>query len=138
MTMRILHLAPLWYPIAKDAPGGIETFLAELIFAQVEAGSVVSVVASADTQTAAHLIPIVAGGLVQTIRAAEAAEYQYYEQHLLQTALLHGEQYDIIHSHSWRCGLRVIWHSRMESPRIAHPSTAPVLRRHAIIFPNSS
>ena len=31
MTMRVLHICPLWFPVARDSPGGIETLLAELI-----------------------------------------------------------------------------------------------------------
>ncbi|MDB5876422.1 MAG: glycosyl transferase group 1 [Ramlibacter sp.] len=101
--MRILHLAPLWYPISRSAPGGIETLLAELIDVQVSAGLEVAVVASANSETPAQLLSAVDSGVVGKMAADEAAEYEYFEQHQLSIALAAAADYDIIHSHIGSC-----------------------------------
>jgi hypothetical protein len=57
--MKVLQLCPLWLPIAKDAPGGIETLLSRLIELLERRGCQITLLASGDTQTTAELIPVI-------------------------------------------------------------------------------
>src|SRR5687767_14002848 len=97
--MRILELCPLWYPIADDAPGGIETFLSALLRALVERGCQVSALASGDSEVAAELIPVVESNLYDQMERGTAWEYEYYEQRELLMALERAPKFDVVHSH---------------------------------------
>src|SRR4051812_31179086 len=97
--MRILHLAPLWFPISTDAPGGIETFLAHLLHQLEILGCENTVLASGDSQVHGRLCPVVEDNLYDRMKNGRAAELVYYEQHQFRMALAASRDYDIIHSH---------------------------------------
>ena len=97
--MKIAHLAPLWLPVAADSSGGIETFLAELITAQVAQGHDVTLVASADSSVDAEVVGAVDEALVPVMQRGEAADYAYYEQEAIAAALPVAREADIVHSH---------------------------------------
>jgi glycosyltransferase involved in cell wall biosynthesis len=96
--MRVLHLAPLWFPVAADAVGGIETFTAGLIEGLDRLGCRNTLVASGDSRTAAELVPVMATNLVDMMAAGDAEEYSYYEQRQLLLALGRAAEFDVIHS----------------------------------------
>jgi glycosyltransferase involved in cell wall biosynthesis len=98
-NMRVLHLAPLWFPVARDSFGGIETFLAGLITALEELGCENTLIASGDSRTPAELLPVVPLNLYTAMETGLAAEYAYYEQHQLLLALERVPQFDVVHSH---------------------------------------
>ncbi len=95
--MRVLHLAPLWFPVSRDAAGGIETFLTGLIAAQERQGCRTALLASGDSRTAARLLPAVPRNLYA--EGAGVYEYVYYEQHQLRLALEAMKDFDVVHSH---------------------------------------
>ncbi len=97
--MKVLMLAPLWYPISRDAPGGIETFLYRLVGALQARGCQVTLLACGDSSTAAELLPVVERGLYEQMSEGTAGEYIYYEQHQLGMALSIAADFDVIHSH---------------------------------------
>jgi glycosyltransferase involved in cell wall biosynthesis len=97
--MKILHLCPLWFPISRDTPGGIETFLAQLLPAMQAFGCESTIIASSDSRTSAELLPVVEHGLYEMMKAGAAAEYAYYEQRQLRLALEAARRFDIVHSH---------------------------------------
>jgi glycosyltransferase involved in cell wall biosynthesis len=97
--MRILHLAPLWFPVSQDSHGGIETFLSGLIAALDKLGCQNTLIASGDSRTVAELVPVVPQNLYAQMQAGTAAEYVYYEQHQLRLALELAADYDVVHSH---------------------------------------
>lgn len=97
--MRILHLAPLWFPVSRHAPGGIETFLAALLPELQNLGYQCTLLATGDSQVEVELTPVVPTNLVAQMERQTAAEYAYYEQHQLAMALRLVGDYDIIHSH---------------------------------------
>jgi glycosyltransferase involved in cell wall biosynthesis len=99
MSLRILHMAPLWHPIKRDSHGGIETLLFELIGNLDRLGFKNSLIASGDSETSASLIPAVEKSLVQQMREGTAFEYCWSEQEQLCLALEHQNDFDIIHSH---------------------------------------
>jgi glycosyltransferase involved in cell wall biosynthesis len=99
MDMKILHLAPLWFPVAYDSLGGVETFLTGLIAALEKQGCRNTLVATGDSRTAAELVPVVPVNLFAQMEAGTAAEYVYYEQHQLLLALERAAEFDVIHSH---------------------------------------
>jgi glycosyltransferase involved in cell wall biosynthesis len=153
-VMRVLILAPLWFPVSRDAHGGIETFLAALIEALEAEGCETALVASAESRTRARLIPAVPEGVFALMARGEAEEYVYWEQRQLLLALEHAAGFDVVHSHvgpgglalSGIAGLRVLhtWHTQVtrdfEHFAARHPDVrlstvsefqAARLRRHA-------
>lgn len=99
MSLKILHLAPLWHPIKRDAHGGIETLLSELIEKLDQLGFHNSIIASGDSEVRADLIVPVETNLIAQMREGTAQEYSWYEQEQLCLALEHSWRFDIIHSH---------------------------------------
>lgn len=103
--MRVLHLAPLWFPVAADAPGGIETFLFGLIGALERLGCRNALVASGDSDVDVPVVPVVPENLFAQMSAGRALEYAYYEQEQLMLALERATDFDLVHSHIGPGGL---------------------------------
>jgi glycosyltransferase involved in cell wall biosynthesis len=97
--MKILHLAPLWFPVSPDAQGGIETYLPTLLGALERRGCRNTLLASGDSHTAAELVPVISQNLGALMDAGLAAEETYYEQHQLWLALEMAGRFDVVHSH---------------------------------------
>jgi glycosyltransferase involved in cell wall biosynthesis len=97
--VRVLHVAPLWFPISAQGPGGIETLLAALVSALKAAGAEVTLAATADTDVDCPVVGVVERGLFAEMREGRAAEYEYFEQHLLREALALAGEHDLVHSH---------------------------------------
>lgn len=97
--MKILVLCPLWFPISRNAVGGIETFTAQLISALKKKGCDITLIASGDSQTEARLVPVIPLNLFKQMEAGTAFEYIYYEQHQIHLALERAAEYDVVHSH---------------------------------------
>ena len=97
--MKVLMLAPLWYPISRDAPGGIETFLYRLVGALQARGCQVTLLACGNSSTPAELLPVVERGLYEQMSEGTAGEYVYYEQHQLGIALSIAAGFEVVHSH---------------------------------------
>jgi glycosyltransferase involved in cell wall biosynthesis len=97
--MKVLHLCPLWHPIAHDAPGGIETLLAQLVAVMPALGYQTTILASGDSRTDAELVAAVPRNVVAGMADGTVAEYAYYEQHQLRLALELAPEFDIVHSH---------------------------------------
>ena len=98
--MKVLHLAPLWFPVAHDSTGGRETLLASLVEAQQALGCEVAVAASGDSQVPVEIIPVLPRHLVAAMQAQEAGEAAYYEQQQLLLTLARAGEFDVIHSHA--------------------------------------
>jgi glycosyltransferase involved in cell wall biosynthesis len=99
MNLRVLMLAPLWYPIGRDAAGGIETFLFQLAGALVGRGCDVTLIASGDSSSAGRLVPAVQRNLYDLMLEGTAGEYVYYEQRQVRLAMKMAPRFDIVHSH---------------------------------------
>lgn len=123
--MRILHLAPLWFPVCTDAVGGIESFLAGLIAALERSGCRNRLVASGDSRTAAELVPAVPSSLYAPMTAGTAWEYEYYEQHQLMVALEQARDVDLVHSHAGR-GAYALSAVPNDAWRVLHTHHTPV------------
>ncbi len=97
--LRILHLAPLWFPIGKDSPGGIETFMAGLLESLEARGCANTLIATGDSTAAGELVPVTPENLVAQMEAERASEYAYYEQRQLRLALEMAPVFDVVDSH---------------------------------------
>jgi glycosyltransferase involved in cell wall biosynthesis len=97
--MRILQLSPLWFPVARDSHGGIETFLTRLVSALGRLGCEITVLASDDSRVEAELLPVGRDHVAGLMRTGAAEEYSYHEQHQLHLALRHASRFDVVHSH---------------------------------------
>jgi len=97
--MKILHLGPLWFPVSRDAAGGRETWLAGLIGALEKLGCHNTLLAAGDSQTPAELVPVIPRNLVDRMKAGQAGECLYYQEHQLTLALARAAEFDLIHSH---------------------------------------
>jgi glycosyltransferase involved in cell wall biosynthesis len=104
--VRVLHVAPLWHPIGRDSPGGIETLLAGLVATQRSLGCEVTVIASGDSArpAGAELLAPVPIGLVAQMGAGTAWEYEYFEQESLALAVERSADFDVVHSHIGAAG----------------------------------
>jgi glycosyltransferase involved in cell wall biosynthesis len=102
--MKVLHLAPLWFPVAQDSPGGIETFLTALIGALHGYGCENALLASGDSRTAADLIPAVEVNLWERVAREQAWDHPVYEQHQLLLAIENWPAFDVVHSHLGHSG----------------------------------
>jgi glycosyltransferase involved in cell wall biosynthesis len=97
--VKVLHLAPLWFPVSPDAAGGRETQLAILLKHLQPLGVTNTVLATGDSRVEAELIPVAPQNLMDAMKAGVAQEYHYFEQHLLCLAHDLAGQFDVIHSH---------------------------------------
>jgi glycosyltransferase involved in cell wall biosynthesis len=97
--MRVLHLAPLWFPVSTDSVGGIETFLTGLIAELGRIGCQNTLLASGDSRTDAELWPVIPTNICALMEAGTAWQYAYFEQHQLSLALQRASAFDVIHSH---------------------------------------
>jgi glycosyltransferase involved in cell wall biosynthesis len=97
--MRILHICPLWFRIAVDAPGGIETLLPGLFAELGRAGCENTVLAVADADVPARLVPVVDEPLYEHTASGIAWEYGPFEQHQLLMAIELAPDHDVVHSH---------------------------------------
>jgi len=97
--LRVLMLAPLWYPVGREAPGGIETFLFQLVGALSRQGCEVTLLAAGDSYSAANPMPVVERNLYDLMREGAAGEYVYYEQRQLRLAIEMAPHFDVVHSH---------------------------------------
>lgn len=118
--MRVLHVAPLWHPVAPDAPGGIATMLSGLIAAQQRLGCSVTAVASGDSRlpTGVELLAPVPVNLVAQMEAGTASEYEYFEQESLVLARDRANDFDVVHSHVGAAafalpGMLHTWHNEI-------------------------
>jgi glycosyltransferase involved in cell wall biosynthesis len=118
-------LAPLWYAIGREAPGGIETFLYHLLKVLCRQGCEVTLLASGDSLTAARLVPVVERNLYDLMREGAAGEYVYYEQRQLQLAIDMAAQFDLVHSHVGPGGFMLSAIPGIR-PRVLHTIHTPV------------
>jgi glycosyltransferase involved in cell wall biosynthesis len=99
LAMRILHICPLWFRIAPDAPGGIESLLPGLFRALREADCENTVLAVRGSAVDAEVIPVVDEPMYEQTASGAAWEYGPFEQHQLLTALRAAPEFDVVHSH---------------------------------------
>ena len=123
--MKVLHLAPLWFPIAHDSPGGIETFMTTLIPALEQLGCENTLLASGDSQASGGLTAVVDVNLVDGMIAGTVWEPHPYEHHQLTQAIELAPEFDLIHSHIGRgayalCGVAGV------SERVVHTYQNPI------------
>lgn len=97
--MRVLHAAPLWFPVAEDSAGGIETYLPMLIGALEDLGCENSLLASGDSRTPARLIRSTDRNIWDGMESGAVWEYQPYEQHQVMSVVELADQFDVVHSH---------------------------------------
>lgn len=96
--MRVLHLCPLWFPVARDSPGGIETFITALLPELARLGCENTLLASADSRAEGALIPVVERSIVAGMETGEVWEYGPYQQQQLLLALERADEFDVVHS----------------------------------------
>jgi glycosyltransferase involved in cell wall biosynthesis len=93
--MRLAQLAPVRVAVPPRDYGGTERCIATLTNSLVQLGQEVTLFASGDSQTAAHLVPLVPQALTFD-PAIDAVAYQYAA---LAQVYRQADQFDIIHSH---------------------------------------
>jgi glycosyltransferase involved in cell wall biosynthesis len=125
--MRILQLCPLWFPVTRDAHGGIETFLTHLISALEKLDCEIAILASGDSQTRAQLFPVLPLNIEGQMKEGIAEEYAYYEQHQLQLALQYSSRFDLLHSHIG-CGAYLLSSISGLRDRVLHTLHTPVYK----------
>jgi glycosyltransferase involved in cell wall biosynthesis len=94
MTMRIGMVAPPWFPLPPHGYGGIELVVSVLTEGLVRRGHEVTLFASGDSQTAAHLHYVFARAPYERIEHGAGLEVI----HSLE-AYSHAAEFDVIHDH---------------------------------------
>lgn len=98
-AVRVLHLCPLWFRVASDAPGGVETLLPGLVPELSRLGCSNTLLASGGSRAEAELVPVVELPITELMELGSAWEYGPYEQHQLVGAIELADDFDVIHSH---------------------------------------
>ena len=93
--MRIAQIAPLWESVPPPAYGGTESVVSLLTDELVRRGHEVTLFASGDSTSLAHLEAI----CPRALRQAAVAEYPVYEMLLLGQVYQQAQKFDLIHSH---------------------------------------
>ncbi len=95
--MKIAQIAPLWERVPPPAYGGTEIVVSLLTDELVRRGHEVTLFASGDSQTLAHLEP----ACPKALRAIEStpAEISVYQSLQLDRVFTHAGEFDLIHSH---------------------------------------
>ncbi|HEY9771749.1 MAG TPA: glycosyltransferase family 4 protein [Coleofasciculaceae cyanobacterium] len=95
--MKIAQIAPLWERVPPPAYGGTEIVVSLLTDELVRRGHEVTLFASGDSQTLAHLEP----SCPKALRAIEAspAEISVYQNLQLDQVFTQAAEFDLIHSH---------------------------------------
>ncbi len=127
--VKVLHICPLWFPIAADSPGGIETLLYRLIVELEKLGCRNTLLASGDSSHVGQRVPVVAVNIRDQMQAGTALEYDYYQQHQLWMALEMASGFEVIHSHVGSSGYLL---SAMKAlrPRTLHTIHTPIYADH--------
>jgi glycosyltransferase involved in cell wall biosynthesis len=123
--MKVLHLAPLWFPVAADAAGGRETLLAGLMRTLAGLGCQNTLIATGDSHSAATLVPAVEQNMFTLMGEKKAFDYAFYETHQLALAVERAADFDLVHSH---IGERGFWLSSVPAlrGRVLHTYHTPV------------
>nr|MBA3337744.1 glycosyltransferase [Chloroflexia bacterium] len=98
-AVRVVQIAPPWFPIPPHGYGGIELVIAELTEGLIAAGHDVTLFAPSGARTSARLIPTMARGLgLDMTEAEKASVFHASSRAAHQVALdLHA---DLIHDHT--------------------------------------
>ena len=95
--MRIAQLAPPFESVPPSGYGGTERVVSTLTEELVRRGHEVSLFASADSRTAARLVPIVDRALWH--RNPPCNDFQKHAEAIFATVLTHVGEFDVVHSH---------------------------------------
>ena len=93
--MRIAQIAPLWEQVPPPAYGGTELIVSLLTDELVRRGHEVTLFASGDSQTIAHLEPC----CPKALRESGPAEISLYQRLELNRVFTQAAEFDLIHSH---------------------------------------
>ena len=125
--MRVLHVCPLWFPISRDAAGGIETLLARLVPALDRAGCHGTLLAAGDSDATRRVLPVTPSGVAGQMERGRVQEYAYHEQHQLAMAVELAGEFDVVHSHVGPAGY-VLSSVPGWGGRVLHTQHTPVYR----------
>jgi len=100
--VKILEIAPLWASVPPQAYGGTELIVSEVTDGMVKLGHDVTLFASGDSKTVAHLNSIVAEALGEKVESGEMGPDEVIKNEVFSNfkAFLEAGKYDVIHAHS--------------------------------------
>ncbi len=98
-ALRIAQVAPLWVRVPPKNYGGIERRVHYLTEELVRRGHIVTLFATADSETQAELRPTYKHGLTEAMDRGEAFSYDYYLNSNIAEALQVSDSFDVIHFH---------------------------------------
>ena len=97
--MNVLQLCPVWHPVSRDAPGGIETLLAHLSVHLARRGCALTHLASGESQLEGRLVSVMPQSVCTLMHEGRASLHEYFEQHQLQLAMGFLAEAAVVHSH---------------------------------------
>ncbi|XOB40349.1 MAG: glycosyltransferase family 4 protein [Candidatus Nealsonbacteria bacterium] len=130
--MRIAQVAPLWIPVPPYTYGGTELIVSWLCNELVRRGHEVTLFATEDSKTSAHLIPVWPRSLWRAKLKTPHAVYSLLYEKLISLQ----DNFDIIHDH---CEFYTTPYTRFLKPKIVTTLHHPLTEETTILykkFPN--
>ncbi len=130
--MRIAQVAPLWIPVPPYTYGGTELIVSWLCDELVRRGHEVTLFATEDSKTSAHLIPVWPRSLWRAKLKTPHAVYSLLYEKLISLQ----DNFDIIHDH---CEFYTTPYTRFLKPKIVTTLHHPLTEETTILykkFPN--
>jgi glycosyltransferase involved in cell wall biosynthesis len=126
--VKVLHVCPLWFPVAEDSPGGIETYLPTLLPALEARGCDSTLLCSGDSSPpAGRVVPVVEENIWRGMETGAVWEYGHYLHRELLMVLERASEFDVIHSHIG-CDAYVLSGVPGIRERLLHTQHNPVTR----------
>jgi glycosyltransferase involved in cell wall biosynthesis len=97
-SLRILQVAPLWYPVQPDMAGR-EQIVYLIARELLDRGHSVTLVATGDSAKLGRLVAVYPEAIISAMENGFVDEYPYYEAAQIADALSHANNVDLVHSH---------------------------------------
>lgn len=97
--LKIAQIAPLWTRVPPEAYGGAELMVHWLTEDLVRRGHDVTLFASGDSESSAHLVSVCEDNLIDRMARRQAYNYDRYAIANMVECLKRADEFDVIHSH---------------------------------------
>jgi glycosyltransferase involved in cell wall biosynthesis len=125
--MRILQIAPPWFPVPPTGYGGIEWIVSSLADGLTDLGHEVTLVANGDSETSAELVSVFDGS-----RPHRLGDMWMEAAHVV-TAYLRASEFDIVHDHTGVIGPSIAAAGDLRVP-VINTLHGPWTRENAVLY----
>ena len=125
--MRILQIAPPWFPVPPISYGGIEWIVSSLADGLTALGHDVTLVANGDSETSAELVSLFDGS------SPERLGDPWMEAAHAVTAYLRAAEFDVVHDHTGIIGPAIAAAGGLRIP-VVHTLHGPWTQRNEVLY----